>query len=1669
MQGFSTAAVMENGTGKTTIVDAILAIIARDDKLITNTKDKMPPKSAGTWGHVRIELMIPMPTSPGQATLPGDDIVGDGLNTWVFGICGYYKDKHYFYCYRGTLEETSPAKVESHQTTFYPNEVFKAKLTDAAKSEWKVSKDTWIERISKHISRQQALQMITFQKGGAGDESRPLFPLKRVVGQKYDETFFYQFIAPELMSGIMVVDDGTDVRFEDVLNRSANRIVAAQENVNRDERDINRKRLAISDMHGMLREADRVVNAQNSVVQARQEIANVTTAVDYLEQANLPGTPQMVLTGDPQIDSLVQNMAIVPGRGLMLKDKGFAQFLKKQVEHINEKAEELNTKEHINNTLPFKAEQLIEITPDVKQLSPQRGGRRYRWKCYELDACTEFVENCSNQYFNLLPDNASGKQSLIDSLERAFAHASMYVDTSPYRKITRQLISVIGEKKQAIKKLEAEKDSAREKIRSKQQILFEIKHLENAYNTLKTNGILIGKETPEDAKNRIRAQINDLEQQVRDLIEQRGNYDGNKRQYDLLIDEYGLGANPKTIELDLLKKQQAANESKNRLDQELKSNREQRDITDAELQQAQGRILEYRPLVSMLENGAKASETLIATFSDCATPDEIRQYVAGIRTQIVQEITDLKQKQSDLQQEIEQQRIALNKQLDTLSNEQTDARAQLKALDQVVGSLRNEAAATGKMIHDIRQQQGKSKKELTQATANLKQLQDREKKLQIQAGYIEAFEKAHPGMTPDTFIKQSKEALAALQEESKQLNELMSSLQEEEQALSKKKVAPEATAKKAWELVQGDARNLWEVIMSDASKERQQSLLDRMSALIFAPVVKNVIEAQTLAAQFEKKQIPLPVFIEGPLVESLVGDDLGLVKALPEYRSAQVDFLLNPNKIKKRISDIQSELDSLAKRQVEAAEESKPYQDVSDVMQAATLANKALLADVPSQSLRCKEEVVQLELRVEGLNTTINDATDKIDEYSKIKQQKEEKATSKEQSLPTLDQKVQALTAQIAKIRLDRDDLSTLYKQNQRIELEDAHDKAEERLLKHDDKYGQNSAYAKEIDSFSLYVSEGGARRLEIERETLKKATNDESRLTQEKKGLRKTRTTLREKIDTVSKELFDLEKSIARFDFPALIQFHETGGLKEYEKIQAEINKRDQEKEDLGTLLNSYNFGDAQTFVQRKEEQIHLKEEVETIQGQREAVIENITEAKETIDANSERLIKIRQEEKSFDEQLAQLLPLLRKAPTIDDNDFKANKENHLLQQIASYVETIDEIFIDLSDITGEPARLVHEIKENLREAGLIDLAKNLQNGIKKVKRAKDDFEHVMELTLPSLRDKFTEIEINEISKTREDPRKLKEKVSLYERILRRKEDEMSAHKEIVEKEKEHFIVRMSNIASEAEGNLKTFQRVCSKHKDATFDVSAEIATTEKISDAMEAIIELAKNTLKKQRESGGKTSSKALDAACFGSNDSEQRTLSAKVLYETIFQEPSIEVKHPDIRQGNFMKFSRGDKKISKGQKAALDLMMLVRLAEFAKIKVLANMSAGNRKREAGLKQTFIIIDGLFSSLSKQSLIKGALAALEACKGQFQLIGFIHNLRYINDYRIFPSYIVGRKVEGRSGVSGDAIGESWVEVDDPNDPNYNLPVGGSKIGQVGVFNSTIIATEGNNVTGSP
>ncbi|WP_163336018.1 hypothetical protein [Desulfopila sp. IMCC35008] len=271
------------------------------------------------------------------------------------------------------------------------------------------------------------------------------------------------------------------------------------------------------------------------------------------------------------------------------------------------------------------------------------------------------------------------------------------------------------------------------------------------------------------------------------------------------------------------------------------------------------------------------------------------------------------------------------------------------------------------------------------------------------------------------------------------------------------------------------------------------------------------------------------------------------------------------------------------------------------------------------------------------------------------------------------------------------------------------------------------------------------------------------------------------------------------------------------------------------------------------------------------------------------------------------------------------------------------------------------------------------------------------------------------------------------FEKTLNQEIEDFTRAKEHEKKLRDTLAGSLTSLTDKAIANFQTLKRILKGTEgSAAYFIKAEIASRENIESSIDNIIEMVKSAHERytrDKEDPFRDSNKSED-------DEHQKNLKERIsekCYRSIFLNPTIKYKHPDIRGGNVTEFNISEKfkGISEGEKTSLALLMYVVMARYAqRRKINEEFGQGIRRhRDAAESPNVLIIDGLFSSLSKPSLIKQAFSTIETTQGAFQIIGLIHNPTYVgtHDFNVFPNLFIGRTYTDAS--SNDS--EGWVAFD--------------------------------------
>ena len=540
----STAIVMPNGTGKTRIVNALLTILSRKKSLIGKTKIFMAPSKPGIPPtHIRIEMALNKSTSIYQQSPISDDIYDTGGEYYVLGICGYKGEDIYFYSYQGKLEETDMIADKSpEQFTFITQNEFREKLKKTRSNQFGVNRQDWLELVSHFIPPYHLKQMADFHTVGGGDKAAELYNIKTRSNERYDQTFFYEQVAPHLLAGVMGPEGEEDeYLFEETIFKSSEKIIAAQFKTREAESRLHKEKIAnrnLSRLTDRAREIERILE----IYQERaRTVGNIGRCLIFLtETAALPGIPlspasacEKAGINDETISRLLRHIVIVPEQGPIVSDKGLAELFAKDAEDINRNARGMKL-----NILT--ASRLIQLK------IPAAGDTETR-KLYSRETVLKFIAESRDSYFSV------SKPELIHTVNKTFEIFEEYSDTGPFRKACKGIETEIRETETVLQQAELLEKDTKDRLRILEEAQRAFEQGKSAFQRLCESGMFNDDEieNPLKTKARLEKEDRDLEQKRAVCLQDKSRFKSCEESWRIFTGIYGQEADPAVVRSQL--------------------------------------------------------------------------------------------------------------------------------------------------------------------------------------------------------------------------------------------------------------------------------------------------------------------------------------------------------------------------------------------------------------------------------------------------------------------------------------------------------------------------------------------------------------------------------------------------------------------------------------------------------------------------------------------------------------------------------------------------------------------------------------------------------------------------------------------------------------------------------------------------------------------------------------------------------------------------------------------------------------------------------------------------------------------------------------------------------------------------------------------------------------
>jgi hypothetical protein len=552
-RGQSSAINLTNGGGKTTLAEAILGVLSRDRALISNTRAKCSPVSSKVWTHIQIELIMPYgdASQDDMLTNLGEEVSGE---KWVFGVhghCGQNETLTYYY-YQGELEDLPIGKREKNSVILTSNKDFKdyKAVLKNHRINNNVQAADWATAISNHISLDGLKQLVDFQKRGGSDRSANLFTVKPRPGESYSKAFFYEVLAPTLMTNLMGREAEEDEHtLEDTIGRNLSGVIRAKHKVEAKEKEVKQLEHNLEELeavHGLLNVAK---VSQNHFQEAFKGMRLDVAFLNALVGGELPGMPAAVLP-EGMLGELAAHVVIEPGKDeIMISDHGLALLTGSKTSVINQLADR-------KRVIGRKVPQVIEIPCDSFFSSmPERGPKPSFYTAEQSKKILSFTAKFASSL------TAEKALELVEDVQAWFFN---YADTNPYRQ---GLIDAIDDHAQAGRDESAARE-ALERLREKYGQLDgarkELKDNEAVYLEMFRSGVFAQDELEQPAKTKVKVEqeIKAISKREEAFTDKNGRLSAWREDWHEFVREYGevdpakIEQNCKTAQDDLLSQKQ---------------------------------------------------------------------------------------------------------------------------------------------------------------------------------------------------------------------------------------------------------------------------------------------------------------------------------------------------------------------------------------------------------------------------------------------------------------------------------------------------------------------------------------------------------------------------------------------------------------------------------------------------------------------------------------------------------------------------------------------------------------------------------------------------------------------------------------------------------------------------------------------------------------------------------------------------------------------------------------------------------------------------------------------------------------------------------------------------------------------------------------------------------
>ena len=886
LNGYSAAINMPNGLGKSTIAQAVLAMLTRDPSLHALRANHFAPQSNGRFTHLRVEFLLP-PSDPSAADMIAQVGGGAGGDPMVVGMYGNAGENGRFslYAYLGRLEDCPVGTREGIRYQAGSNADFLARLEKVPGRQRDDTKGSWREYISASFDIPAIEQQLAYQKNKGGEGSSGYFDVSVPGVKDYAEAVFYERLAPELLTDPMRGVEGHDdeVGIEDLIHAKVQGIVRARVRTEAAEKALGSARHLLDQFGWAQGKGAAVSDALAQFEKAQAGLAVHAAMMRTIVATDpLPGLLRTPGANAPELTSAL----IMQGEQWFVPDRTFEAITGEDPSAINRRAD----RKHVPTTQTDRS-QLVEFACHLKIRDPRGNPSRL----YSLESAVRLVEESPN-----FPGLYT-RESAVQALHAAFEWAQQHADTNPARLERRRLqveLADLGEQlakdRQAQSALNAEQT---ELLREQQSVGDQ----QRAYAKMAQAGVFSAAELAAPAQTgaavgteRDTAQTA-LDAHVKAVAESKGDF----AEWEKFVGEYGNDARPEDVLEEITAARDAAEHTHAQAVRDLTSARQTAERAVQEESRAQATRQRIKSTITRLEQLLPLVDAYRKRFAD-QPPQGLAD---AVRTALDQASTRIGK--------IENERAAMRPALEAL-----------RAFHAVQPD--QDPGAWLRARHDLR--------------AQLKQWRDRERtidreRIPMKAALtaLRTFQGERPGQDPAVWLQRRDDERADVISQhaaiQTNLDDLIAQRAEFDRGAA---VAPGTDARAAMSLAGSDAVTLHAAITAlGLPPDRLARVLSMFSALLFAPVLPDVTTATAVAERLAHERINIPVFSKNELEDfsraAAIDYDGHVAHTwLVGVRTRPVDCLLDPAQVETeratlvaRIEASEQSRDALAKRRAE--------------------------------------------------------------------------------------------------------------------------------------------------------------------------------------------------------------------------------------------------------------------------------------------------------------------------------------------------------------------------------------------------------------------------------------------------------------------------------------------------------------------------------------------------------------------------------------------------------------------------------------------------------------------------------------------------------------------------------------------------------------------------------